>query len=136
MNRNSYLSFVPALLLAVMFVMSGQAKLTPMFMPDMHQEMLTKSRTWSAAMPFIPLSSDDLRVAIGSVELGAAALLLIAPLRRVGASLLFVIMVGAVYTHFQLNEPFTFPAVLAGAAALVWLLSGSPPAARRGKKNA
>jgi uncharacterized membrane protein YphA (DoxX/SURF4 family) len=136
MNRNSYLSFIPALLLAVFFVFAGQAKLTPLLSPDMHAEMLAKSPTWSAAMPFIPLSSHDLRVAIGCVELGAAALLLIAPLRRVGASLLFVVMAGAVYTHYELNEDFTFPAILAAGAAVVWLLSGKPPAARRGKKNA
>ena len=132
MSRNSWLSFVPALLLALFMGLAGQAKLTPVLTPDMHRELVSHAPEWSSVLPTHP-SPAFLLQAIGGAEVAAAVLLLLPFTRRLGALVVLAMMAGAVLTHVLLSQPFTFPAVLAGVGLLVALVSG--PSSRAAKKK-
>ena len=69
--------------------------------------------------------SDEFRIFIGLVELAGAVGVLVPGLAAWAAAGLVVIMAGAVYTHVQIGEPITFPAVTGiVCAALAWLRFG------------
>jgi len=135
MARNSYLSLVPALVLAAAFLFTGQAKLTPLLTPGVHQQMLSMAAGWLSAFPFLPLTSSQFCRAIGAAEILSAILLILSPLRRLGALIILAVMSGAVYTHIKLNESFLPPAVMGSIAALVWIVSAKPKRVGGGKKH-
>ena len=132
MARNSWLSFVPALLLALLIGMAGQAKVTDLLTPDVHREVASHAPEWSSVLPGHPSPAFLLR-AIGGVEVAAAVLLVLPFTRRLGALVVLAMMAGAVGTHVLLSQPFTVPAVLGGVGLLVALVSG--PSSRAAKKK-
>ena len=134
MSRDSWLSFLPALLLAFAMFMAGQAKLTPLLTPDVSAEIASHAPDWSRVLPTHP-SPALLLQAIGASEVVGAALLLLPWTRRVGALAVLAVMLGAVAVHVRLGEPFTVPAGLAGLGALVWLLSARPARRSAAKKR-
>ena len=135
MASNSWLSFIPAALLAFALFMAGQAKLTPILTPDIHAEIASKAPSWHTAMPYLVPPPPTSMYAIGGVEVAVAVLLVVGGgLRRWAALVAVVLMSGAVYTHVVLGEPINVAAGLLGLSAVTWLLSG-PPARASGKKR-
>ena len=134
MNRNSWLSFIPAAVLALMMGMAGQAKVTDLLTPDFHKELASHAPEWSSVLPTHP-SPAFLLQAIGWVEVAACILLLLPFTRRLGGLVVAAMMAGAVGTHLLLSQPFTFPAALAGAGLLVALVSGKASHSRAAKKR-
>ena len=134
MARHSWWSFLPALVLAVLMGLAGQAKVTSLLTPDVHTELASHAPDWSSVLPFHPPPALLLQ-AIGWAEVAAAALLLLPWTRRLGALLCFAMMAGAVATHLLLSEPAALPAGLATAAGMVWLLSGKGAAGGKTKRS-
>ena len=133
MARNSWLSFIPAALLAFAFFFAGQAKLTPLLTPDAHAAMLVKAPTWHTANPLLVPPPPTSLYIIGSVEVALALALLVPPFRRAASLVAVALMAGAVYNHVVLAEPITVAATLLTVASITWLVSGKP--ARMGGKK-
>ena len=126
MDRTSWLSLVPAALLALIFFMAGQAKLTGLLTPEGHAAAVSKAPTWHAANPYlIPPAPTNLYL-IGTVEIVLAVALLVPQLRRYAALAGGVLMAGAIYTHVELNEEIVKGTVLLSLSALTYVLSGEP----------
>ena len=134
MARNSWLSFIPSALLAFVFFMAGQGKLTPLLTPDVYAEMQIKAPTWHTANPYLVPPPPTSLYLIGGAEVALAVALLVPALRRWAALGGIVLMSGAVYNHVVLGEPITTAAVLLGVSTVTWLVSGKP-ARGSGKKH-
>ena len=134
MDRTSWISFVPAALLALVLFMAGQAKMTSLLTPEGHAAAVSKAPTWHEANPYlIPPAPANLYI-IGTVEIVLAVALLVPQLRRYAALASGVLMAGAIYTHVELNEEIVKGTVLLSLSAVTFLLSGEP-GALSGKKT-
>ena len=135
MVRQSWWSFLPAAVLALLIAAAGQAKLTPALTPELHAELSSAALRWSSVLPTQPEPA-LLLLGIGGTEVVSGLLLLLSFTRRWGALLVLVLMLGAVGTHVLLHERFAVPAGLAAVSAVVWLLSaGARPRSAKGKKH-
>lgn len=124
MAVNSWLSFIPAATLALIFFMAGQAKLTSLLTPEGHAAAVHKAPTWHTANPYlIPPAPANLYL-IGTLEVVLAIALLVPQLRRYAAVVGGVLMGGAIYTHVELNEEIVKGTVLLSLCAVTFLLSG------------
>ena len=127
MATNSYISLIPAAILALVLFMAGQAKLTGLLTPEGHALAVSKAPTWHAANPYlIPPAPLNLYV-IGVAEIVLAAALLVPQLRRYAALAGGVLMLGAIYTHVELKEEIVKGTVLLALSAVTFLLSGDTP---------
>jgi len=116
---------VLAIILAVVFLMSGANKLTDSISKDTHQFLVTESGKWA---PLYDVPAALMLKAIGLTEV-LAAVLLLTPLVRLGAAVLTIVMVGAVYTHIALGDAFVhaIPAAVLGLLSAVLFRLYSKP---------
>jgi len=134
----SWVSLILACLLGFFFIFAGQSKLTDQLTPDVHQVMITQSKNWYRVLqPLVPIpfTNDHLRLLIGVAECVFGGLVVVPFFRRWSAAFLAVIMIGAAYTHQQLNEPFIVPAVVLVLAITIILISGKKQTATTNKKK-
>ena len=126
MDRTSWMSFLPAALLALIFFMAGQAKMTSLLTPEGHAAAVSKAPSWHAANPWLIPSPPTSLYLIGTIEIVLAAALLMPQFRRLAAAAGAVLMLGAIYTHVELNEEIVKGTVLLSLSALTFMLSGEP----------
>jgi uncharacterized membrane protein YphA (DoxX/SURF4 family) len=98
--------------LAFAFFMGGINKIAPLHAPT-HATMVQASQAWPAALHLdsIGVDATTLRVAIGFFEV-VAAVVLLTPAASTIAYGLMIVMLGAIYTHYRLDESVAPPAVM------------------------
>ena len=130
-------------LIVLMFGLSGVMKLTPMFSPQVHGEMVRRSDVFarylhtatgdcSALTPFqkssfisfsrvppidvLKLDPDMYRLIVGVTELACVGIILLLEyrLRLMATYVLLVLMVGALYTQYMVGD-LSYPEKFAGA---------------------
>jgi len=147
MAITTYVSWIGALLLVAAFVVAGSSKLTDAVLPDVHKELVAKSRTWvkvwaPLVAQYLPplkqyITAPIIRSAIGYTEVALAVLLIVpGTLRQFASFVAAILMAGAAYTHFELKEDITVPVVLIVVAVVTLLSSfeseeGAPKSGKR-----
>ncbi|EDQ90847.1 uncharacterized protein MONBRDRAFT_31692 [Monosiga brevicollis MX1] len=134
----SVVTTILCLLLTVMFLMAGTAKLTDAFVPDLHNELVGKFETYAKVLQTVQygVSGSTFRQFLGVVETAAALLLWVAP--QLAASVLAIIMTGAIYTHLLVEDPpqaMAMPAVLLLFSVIVAVSGRKAKGSGKSKKN-
>jgi len=131
-----------ALFLAAVLAFAGQAKLTPALTPEMYQDLSKAAVGWARVYaPYFQIAPAQFKQYIGVAELISAAGLILGGflpfLRKTSAIVATVIMVGALFAHYNLKETDKFigPAVLGATALLTYLTTFPQRAADKSKKS-
>jgi len=133
-----YIFQVIRVVLIVMFMLAGTNKVTDLINKDMHDTLrggFTKFvPIWQKVSPITVPPAETFMFIVGASELTFAVLLL-TPLLPLAALGIVVTMCGAMYTHVQLSEPFTFPLVLSLLALALIGLDGTIKQEKSTKKD-
>ena len=121
---------VTTVLLVLLFGLAGLAKLFPHMIKDPENDLVSESsgchgnrvhaffffgsqirefRKFATIPPFnqIGLDADLFRILVGCLELGCVAILIIGNprMKTMATYVLAIIMIGAIYTHYMINDP-------------------------------
>lgn len=104
---------VLTLTLGIFFILVGQFKVTPQFFPDIHADMKHEFGRFNKVFPLYQSTgwrpyAKTYRLAVGLTELICGTILILIPgrLKTLANFVLLCVMVGAVYTHYALNDKF------------------------------
>lgn len=119
------------LLLSALFLFAGSQKV---YNFGMHQELVSKFESYVKVWHFDEhgVSAQLFRHVVGVAEMLLSVALWTPALRSLAALGLLSIMLGAAFTHHQLQEPFVVPLVLAGLALVFLVLSLTSKRSSRG----
>lgn len=126
---------IVSLILTLVFVMAGSAKLTPLLAGDEVYADLEKNFKIFAQLFEISrfnITADQFRNGLGAVEVVLAVLLWITP--RLSSFLLSCIMAGAIYAHLAVEDPVekaVVPAVLLLLNLVVFSFSAPAKASKK-----
>lgn len=121
-----------SLTLGFFFMFIGILKLTPALNEDTHEELRKQFVRMAKVFPLanvleFRVDADVYRVAVGVVELVCGAVLALIPgcMRDVANMVLVVMMAGAAYSHYALNDSFEkmIPAIVCGALLTLRLVT-------------
>lgn len=100
---------VTTVLLVLLFGLAGLAKLFPHMIKDPENDLIREFRRFATIPPFnqIGLDADLFRILVGCLELGCVAIFIIGNphLKTMATYVLAIIMIGALFTHYMINDP-------------------------------
>jgi len=104
---------VLSLTLGLFFILVGQFKVTPKFFPEVHEDMRREFGRVNKVFPLYQVTgwrplAKNYRLFVGMAEIGCGSFLAIVPGRskQIANIILLILMLGAVYTHYILNDKF------------------------------
>jgi uncharacterized membrane protein YphA (DoxX/SURF4 family) len=106
----SLLYFAVTAILSAAYLLAGSVLLTDAVDPAAHKALVASFKTWGA----ITGQPDNLRLLIGTLQVGAAVLLWVPIFSTLANYILIAIMAFAIAAHVQAGEPYTNAAVLLG----------------------
>ncbi|CAF1042908.1 unnamed protein product [Adineta steineri] len=104
---------VLTLTLGMFFILIGQFKVTPKYFPDIHEDMRREFGRINKVFPLYQITNwrpyaKNYRMTIGILEIVCGAVLVLIPgrLKQIANTILLMLMLGAVYTHYTLHDKF------------------------------
>ncbi|CAF0948761.1 unnamed protein product [Rotaria sordida] len=103
--------FVITLTIGIFFILIGQFKVTSKFFPDIHEDMRHEFGRINKVFPLYKITgwrpyAKNYRMTIGIIEIICGIILVVGPgrLKQLANSVLLMLMLGAVYTHYALHD--------------------------------
>ncbi|CAF1226165.1 unnamed protein product [Adineta ricciae] len=110
---NSLAPSVLTLTLGMFFILMGQFKVTPRYFPDVYEDMKQEFGRNNKVFPFYQLTgwrpyAKNYRLTVGIIEIVCGITLVLIPgrLKQLANIVLLILMLGAIYTHYALNDKF------------------------------
>jgi len=120
MSLSSFLSLLSALILSFTVLSAGQAKITNLITPSIHQTQISKDTKSSSLELYLPFSPATRRKLRGVADIICGILLLWPSARTTGAATSFLLLVVSAVGRIADGMSLLPPLTMMGLSAVVW----------------